>query len=38
MCMAQIPAEPPVHNDPPPKFFSNGKFIESLEFFGKPAS
>jgi hypothetical protein len=38
MCMAQIPAVPPVHNDPPPKFFSKGKFIECLKFFGKPAS
>ncbi len=36
--MAQIPAVPPVFNDPPLNFFSNQKFIESLEFFGKPAS
>jgi hypothetical protein len=38
MCMARVPATPPVHNDPQPKFFLKGKFIECLEFFGKPAS
>jgi hypothetical protein len=35
---ARIPATPPVHNDPPLKFFSNRKFIKSLYIFGKPAS
>jgi hypothetical protein len=34
---ARIPATPPVHNDPPIKFFSNKIFIQNLEFFGKPA-
>jgi hypothetical protein len=35
---ARTPATLPVHNDPQLKFFSNPKFIECLEFFGKPAS
>ncbi len=34
----QIPAAPPVHNDPPQLFFLNPKFLESVKFFGKPAS
>jgi hypothetical protein len=34
----QIPAATPVHNDPPLKYFSKVKFIESVEFFGNPAS
>ncbi len=32
--MARIPATHPVHNDPPPNFFSNQKFIEILDIFG----
>ncbi len=35
---AQIPATPPVHNDPPLKIFSMQEFIENLEFFGKSES
>jgi hypothetical protein len=36
--MAQIPTAPLIYANAPPKFFSKGKFIESLEFFGKAAS
>jgi hypothetical protein len=36
--MAQIPAAPPVNNDPPLKIFSKQEFIENLEVFGKPTS
>jgi hypothetical protein len=36
--MAQIPAAPPIYNDPPLKFFSKAKFIETSDIFGKPAS
>ncbi len=35
---ARIPTTPPIHNDPQVIFFSKAKFVESFEFFGKPAS
>ncbi len=35
MCMAQIPAAPLVHNDPPPKFFVNGKIHWKFGVFCK---